>query len=65
MTHSTTNSIIAAAIYRSDKAGVECDMSLEELAPIIAEWEGLPKQEINYETIEEELKHLYWLEQYM
>lgn len=61
----TTNSIIADAIYRADKAGIEHGMSMEELVPIIAEQEGLPQEEINFEAITEELKHNYWLEQYM
>lgn len=61
----TTNSVIASAIYRLDKAGVDHDMSLEELAPLIAEQEDLPLSEIDYETIEKEIRHHYWLEQYM
>lgn len=64
MGRTTTNSIIASAIYRADKAGVEHGMSLEELAPLIAEQEGLPISEINYDAIEKEINHLYWLEQY-
>lgn len=65
MAKSTTNSIIASAIYRADKAGVDHGMSLEELAPLIAEQEGLPISEITHEAIKEEIRHLYWLEQYV
>ena len=61
----TTNSIIADAIYRADKAGVEHCMSIQELAPIIAEQEGLPMEEIDIGEIEKELEHNYWLEQWM
>lgn len=61
----TTNSIIADAIYRADKAGVEHCMSIQELAPIIAEQMGLPIEEINIGEIEKGLEHNYWLEQWM
>lgn len=62
---STTNSIIADAIYRADKAGIEHCMSIQELAPIIAEEMGLPTEEIDVDEIEKELEHNYWLEQWM
>lgn len=61
----TTNSIIADAIYRADKAGVEHCMSIQELAPIIAEQLRLPMEEIDIGEIEKELEHNYWLEQWM
>lgn len=61
----TTNSIVADAIYRADRAGVEHCMSIQELAPIIAEQMELPPDEIDVGEIEKELEHNYWLEQYM
>ena len=61
----STNSIIANAIYRADKAGVEHCMSIQELAPIIAEQVGLPMEEIDIGEIEKELEHNYWLERWM
>ena len=61
----TTNSIIADAIYRADKAGVEHCMSIQELAPIIAEQMKLPAEEIDIGEIEKEIEHNYWLEQWM
>lgn len=65
MKKQTTNSIIADAIYRADKAGVEHCMSIQELAPIIAEQMKLPVEEIDIGEIEKELEHNYWLEQWM
>lgn len=65
MSKRTTNSIIADAIYRADKAGVEHCMSIQELAPIIAEQMELPVEEIDIGEIEKELEHNYWLEQWM
>jgi hypothetical protein len=61
----TTNSIIANAIYRADKAGVEHCMTIQELAPLIAEQMRLPMEEISIGEIEKELEHKYWLEQWM
>lgn len=60
-----TNSIIADAIYRADKAGVEHCMSIQELAPIIAEQMKLPVEEIDIGEIEKEIEHNYWLERWM
>lgn len=65
MKKQTTNSIIADAIYRANKAGVEHCMSIQELAPIIAEQMELPVEEIDIGEIEKELEHNYWLEQWM
>ena len=65
MRRRTTNSIIADAIYRADRAGVEHCMSIQELAPIIAEQMGLPADEIDVGEIEKALEHNYWLEQWM